>query len=66
MRDLSRFLSLHRHFLKSQQLDTLHSVAASFHICYKNIQLAFANGFIDQLSMPKTSILRVRQEDVSF
>jgi len=30
MRDLSRFLSLHRHFLKSQQLDTLYSVAASF------------------------------------
>jgi hypothetical protein len=66
MRDLSRFLTLHRHFVKSQQLDTLYSVAASFNICYKNIQLAFNNGFIEELNMPRTSLLRVNSDEVSF
>lgn len=66
MRDLSRFLTLHRHFMKSQQIDTAKSVASSFEICYKNVQLAFKNGFIDELSMPKTSLLRVQQDEVYY
>jgi hypothetical protein len=59
MRDLSRFLILHRHFMQSQSLNTPDSVAASFQICYKNMDIAFANGFIDRITMPKTSLLRV-------
>jgi hypothetical protein len=30
------------------------------------MDLAFASGFIDQISMPKTSLLRVQAEDVSY